>query len=441
MPTTTTTPPPYPAELPAHWRALKLRNILSETSLRNRPDLPLLSVVREQGVILRDTTNQDENHNFIPDDLSNYKVVRKGQFAINKMKAWQGSYGVSQYDGIVSPAYFVFDVHGVQPDYFHTAIRSAAFVPFFAQASDGVRIGQWDLSKVRMREILFPLPPPDEQAAIVRYLDDADARLRRRRDARRRLRALRLEERQALIRQAVTQGLRPNAPRRPSGLPYLGSIPAHWEVRRLASCIHKLQSGMREQGNATADDGIPNLGGEHISADSQLNLNNMRYVSRQFFEKLQRGIIQQGDILLVKDGATIGKTALVREMPYAECSINEHVYIVRPTPVLSQSLLFYNILAPGVQDAIWQQVTGSAQPGLNASFAKAIYIAVPPPDEQAEIVAYLETELGRIEAAMARDRRLAELYDEYRLRLTADAVTGRLDVRRAAADGPAPEAG
>lgn len=99
---------PWLGKVPAHWGVQKLRHVLRRHTERNRPDLPLLSVVREKGVILRDTSSADENHNYIPDDLSNYKVVRVGQFAMNKMKAWQGSYGVSYHDGIVSPAYFVF---------------------------------------------------------------------------------------------------------------------------------------------------------------------------------------------------------------------------------------------------------------------------------------------------------------------------------------------
>lgn len=100
-------------EVPRHWEVRKLRSVLRSVTARNRPDLPLLSVVREKGVILRDVTNKDENHNYVPDDLSNYKVVRTGQFVMNKMKAWQGSYGVSPCDGIVSPAYFVFDIEGL----------------------------------------------------------------------------------------------------------------------------------------------------------------------------------------------------------------------------------------------------------------------------------------------------------------------------------------
>jgi type I restriction enzyme S subunit len=157
-------------DIPEHWEARKLRQLLSRVTERNRPDLALLSVVREKGVIERDTEDRDGNHNFIPEDLSNYKVVRTGQFAMNKMKAWQGSYGVSPFDGIVSPAYFVFNLRGAGGAFFHTAIRSKAYVPFFTQASDGVRVGQWDLAEPRMKEITFFFPSEAEQMAIVDFV-------------------------------------------------------------------------------------------------------------------------------------------------------------------------------------------------------------------------------------------------------------------------------
>ena len=131
----------------------------------------MLSVVREQGVIVRDINDKEANHNYIPDDLSGYKVVKRGQFAMNKMKAWQGSYGISDYTGIVSPAYFIFDVSFDNLEYFHYAIRSKVYVNFFAQASDGIRVGQWDLQMDKMKEIPFIVPPADEQAAIVDYIN------------------------------------------------------------------------------------------------------------------------------------------------------------------------------------------------------------------------------------------------------------------------------
>lgn len=155
---------------PAHWQAIKLRQILHPVSVKNHPELPLLSVVREQGVIVRDVTDKEANHNYIPDNLSGYKVVKKGQFAMNKMKAWQGSYGISDYTGIVSPAYFIFDVSFDNLEYFHYAIRSKVYVNFFAQASDGIRVGQWDLQMDKMKEIPFIIPPADEQVAIVDYI-------------------------------------------------------------------------------------------------------------------------------------------------------------------------------------------------------------------------------------------------------------------------------
>lgn len=157
-------------DIPAHWQIIKLRQILHPVSVKNSPELPLLSVVREQGVILRNIEDMESNHNFIPDDLSGYKVVKKGQFAMNKMKAWQGSYGISDYTGIVSPAYFIFDVAFGNLEYFHYAIRSKVYVNFFAQASDGIRIGQWDLQMDKMKEIPFIVPPADEQTAIVEYI-------------------------------------------------------------------------------------------------------------------------------------------------------------------------------------------------------------------------------------------------------------------------------
>ena len=160
-------------DIPAHWTTIKLRQILSPVSEKNHPELPLLSVVREQGVIVRDVEDKEANHNYIPDDLSGYKMVKNGQFARNNMTAWQGSYGISDYTGIVSPAYFIFNVAFDNLKYFHYAIRSKVYVNFFAQASDGIRVGQWDLQMDKMKEIPFIVPPADEQVAIVKYIKKA----------------------------------------------------------------------------------------------------------------------------------------------------------------------------------------------------------------------------------------------------------------------------
>lgn len=162
---------PWIGDIPGHWEVHQLRKYLSLVSDKGYPDEQLLSVTRESGVIIRNTDSKEENHNFIPDDLSNYKLVKQGQFAVNKMKAWQGSYGVSQHHGIVSPAYYVCNLNNINPAFFSVAIRSKAYVPFFTQMSKGIRSGQWDLSPIALKQIFFIEPPLVEQEKIVAFLD------------------------------------------------------------------------------------------------------------------------------------------------------------------------------------------------------------------------------------------------------------------------------
>jgi len=159
-------------KVPKGWAVHTLRHLLKAFSEKNHSEMQLLSVTRELGVIVRDVEDTESNHNFIPDDLSNYKMVKKGQFVINKMKAWQGSYGVSDFDGIVSPAYFIFDLDFENKEFFHLAIRSRKYADFFARYSDGIRIGQWDLSMLDMKNIPFFVPPIEEQEKIVKYCKD-----------------------------------------------------------------------------------------------------------------------------------------------------------------------------------------------------------------------------------------------------------------------------
>ncbi len=168
---------PWLPEVPEGWEVKRVRQLLTMVSRKGFPEKQLLSVTREQGVVVRDVESKEENHNFIPDDLSNYKLVEVGDFVINKMKAWQGSYGVSASEGIVSPAYYTCKLSGVDRRFFSVAIRSKAYVSFFAQRSKGIRVGQWDLSPMALKEIPFLFPPLAEQRAIVAYIEARAAKI------------------------------------------------------------------------------------------------------------------------------------------------------------------------------------------------------------------------------------------------------------------------
>ena len=412
---------PYPAmkdlgvewlgDVPEHWEVRRLRRTLRAVAERNRSDLPLLSVVREKGVVLRDVSNKDENHNFIPDDLTNYKVVEQGQFAMNKMKAWQGSYGVSKFDGIVSPAYFVFNLDSVNGDYFHTAIRSKAYVPYFTQASDGVRIGQWDLSLARMREIPFSVPPRTEQAAIVRYLDHADRRIRRYIRANQKLIKLLEEQKQAIIHQAVTgkvdirTGL-PYPAYKPSGVEWLGDVPEHWEVRRLKT-VCSMKSG----------DGITAMSIEPAGEYPVYGGNGLRGYTSSY--------THDGNFALIgRQGALCGNVHIAQGRFWA----SEHAVVAT---VHSGHVLEWFGAILGVMH-LNQYSIAAAQPGLSVERVLNLWLPVPPSEEQAVITTSIEQQTAGADSAIDRARRQIELLREFRTRLIVDVVTGKLDVREAA---------
>ncbi len=190
--------------IPKHWGLYPLRKYLNVNSKRNMPNAQLLSVTREEGVIVRNTESKEENHNFIPDDLSNYKYVRKGQFVINKMKSWQGSYGVSNFNGIVSPAYFVYDLNYPNTTYFSMAIRSKMFSPFFSKYSKGIRIDQWDLVPEALKVIPFLEPPVEEQIEIVEYLGNLIPKIESKISNYQRQITLLQERKQIIINEVVT---------------------------------------------------------------------------------------------------------------------------------------------------------------------------------------------------------------------------------------------
>ena len=148
-------------DIPEYWSLEPLRSFITLISpdKKDDKDYQLLSVTRDKGVIIRGERGEDGNNNRIPDDLSNYKVVHKNQFVINKMKAWMGSYGVSNYDGIVSPAYYICDVHDIYEPFFSLAIRCKLYTNFFWKYSKGIRVDQWDMSPLALKEIPLAVPP------------------------------------------------------------------------------------------------------------------------------------------------------------------------------------------------------------------------------------------------------------------------------------------
>ncbi len=156
--------------IPKNWNVDKIKYHLKRNEPKNPGNVEVLSVYREYGVIPKNS--RDDNHNITSEDTSKYKYVKKGDLVINKMKAWQGSMGVSEYEGIVSPAYFIYNFtdNYLDKKYFHFLIRNC-YKDEFRRISGGIREGQWDLSADLFAKESVLIPPKKEQIKIVEYLN------------------------------------------------------------------------------------------------------------------------------------------------------------------------------------------------------------------------------------------------------------------------------
>ena len=373
---------PWLPQIPEHWNIKKLRTLLSVVSEKGHPDAPLLSVVREKGVIIRDTEDNTENHNYIPDELSNYKYVRKGQFAMNKMKAWQGSYGISNFDGIVSPAYFVFNLKEVTTNFFNLAIRSKFYVPYFGQASDGIRVGQWDLSIPRMKEIPFAVPPSDEQAQIVRYLDSMAAKINKLIRAKKKQIALLQEQKQAIINRAVTKGLNPNAEMKDSGIDWLGKIPKHWRIQKLNQHYEVQLGKMLDSQKQTGKFSVPYLRNQDVQW-GMVNIQDLPQMDIELSER-EKFLLKENDIL-VCEGGEIGRCAIwkhEKECYYQKAIIRLRTYDENVDfPQFMENMM----LCAAKSDAFSYQTGKSTIAHLPAEKLSAFRFAFPPISEQKAI--------------------------------------------------------
>jgi type I restriction enzyme S subunit len=416
--------------IPAHWTVTTLSKSLSPVTKKNKPGLPLLSITREKGVILRDLDNEEENHNFIPDDLSNYKVLESGQFGMNKMKAWQGSYGISPHTGIVSPAYFVFKLLGNFHDrYFHLAIRSKLFVDYFGSASDGVRIGQWDLSKNRMKRIPFLVPPLEEQAAIAQFLDRKTSLIDKAIAIKEKQIELLKERRQILIHKAVTRGLDPNVKLKDSGVEWIGEIPEHWDVARIKHCSFKISKGTTPstEGGRILDEGpIRYIKAENIQ-NGLITDAPAHFIDNKTNALIRRSELHENDVLFVIAGATLGKVAIVSQ-DHIPSNTNQAVAFIRPDEKVKAPYLAIWLASSIVQEITWLDAVQSAQPNLSMENLGNFPILIPESSEQSLILDKIKDCSENIEIALSLKETEIEKLKEYKSSLINSAVTGKIKV-------------
>lgn len=432
---------PYPAykgsgvkwlgQVPEHWKVLHGRAVFREINDRGHPDEQMLSVTITRGVLrqadlLADSSKKDSSN----EDKSNYKLVQPGDLVYNKMRAWQGAVGVSAYRGIVSPAYIVQRLRSAEnlPRYTHFLLRTPLFTSEAERWSYGITSDQWSLRAEEFKCIYFSLPPLPEQTAIVRFLDYMDRRIRRYIRAKQKLIKLLEEYKQGLIHQAVTGQIdvrtgQPYPAYKPSGVEWLGQVPEHWEVRRLKTAVDHIN----EQTSTKNDEDLY-IALEHVESWTGRLL--VPSGEAQFDSQVKR--FRAGDVLFGKLRPYLAK--VVRPKQSGVC-VGEF-FVLRARLVVAPYYLEVVLRSAPAIDFVNSSTYGAKMPRADWTFVGAMRFLLPPLPEQNAIVEYLDTRTTKIDAAIAATRSEIELLREYRTRLIADVVTGKVDVREVAARLP-----
>jgi type I restriction enzyme, S subunit len=422
--------------MPAHWAIRRLDSAARIRSEIGRPDLDLLSVYLGRGVI---PYAQGGKRVHAPSlDLTAYQVVHPGDLVLNNQQAWRGSVGVSVHQGIISPAYVVLSLdEAVLPTYGRFLFPSSSMVSQFLIASKGVGDIQRQLHQPYLKNVLVPIPPAEEQAAIVKYLGHANARIDRAIVAKRKLIALLGEQKQAIINQAVTRGLDPTVHLEDSGIPWLREFPAHWGKARLKN-VAAVQTGL------TLGKGY---GAMPLKLFSYLRVANVQDSSLDLREVTTVAVpareaegckLAVMDVLMT-EGGDIDKLgrATVWRGEVDDCLHQNHVFAVRCTSRVDPE---YLVALLGTRiGRHYFYVTAKKTTNLastNSTTLRAFSFALPDRQEQSIIMDFVRAEAVKFDELVQRLSSEIQLLREFRTRLTADVVTGQLDIRDAAARLP-----
>ena len=401
-------------QVPGHWTVLPAFGAFKPNKARNNgmKEKTVLSLSYGRIVI----KPAEKLHGLVPESFETYQIVDPGDIVLRTTDLQNDHtslrVGMVRDRGIITSAYLALRcLSGVGPDYGFQFLNVWDSSKAIYGYGSGLR---QNLDFSHFKRMPIPIPPPAEQAAIVRFLDWSNGRLERAIRAKRKVIALLNEQKQAIIHRAVTRGLDPSVPLKPSGIPWLGDIPTNWEVSRVKNQFRCLNT-KRIPLNAVERGAMTTRVYDYYGASGVI-------------DKVDDYLFDDELLLIAEDGANL----VLRNLPLAIIArgrfwVNNHAHILKP---MHGNIVYLAHVLETLNYKPW--ISGAAQPKLTQDRLMAISIAIAPPEEQDLIVEHTAKSTRPIKAAISRLQREIDLLREYRTRLVADVVTGKLDVREAA---------
>ena len=422
-----TTNLPWLPQIPAHWETIKVKYAFAERSEKGFPDEPLLAATQNHGVIPKSLY---ETRTVVAQkDLHLLKLVKVGDFVIS-LRSFQGGIEYAYYQGIISPAYTVMvpDNTHLSSAYFRYLAKSKPFIKLLQTCVTGIREGQnIDYSTLKRNSI--PVPSDSEQEQIVRYLDSMTAKINKLIRAKKKQITLLQEQKQAIINQAVTKGLNPDAEMKDSGIDWLGQIPAHWEVKHLGH-FSMLQNGISAPAEYFGS-GYPFLSYGDVYNGYEIS-EPLSGLANSTKEEQERYSVQKGDVFFTRTSETIDEIAFssvcMESIPHA--TFSGFLIRVRPRKEIISSLFSkYYFRSTALRNYFVKEMNLVTRASLSQQLLRALPVVLPALEEQAEIAQFLEQKCQSFDKAIKIIENEIELVAEYKNSLIASVVTGQVDVR------------
>lgn len=402
-------------EVPAHWEVLRFGSLFKRKPAINKPEEELLSVFLDRGVIK--ASESDKRTHQASEDLGKYQLVEPSDFVMNNQQAWRGSVGVSDYMGIISPAYHIFPMPSCyDAHYANYLLRDRVMVNLFDVSSKGVGSIQRTLNFNWLNNGKCLLPPIEEQKRIVAFLDKKITLIESCKCQRERELQTLNELKQAEIASVVTRGLNPNAPMKDSGQIQFGEIPAHWDSVKMKYCFTQ-----------RSEKGFPNepvlCATQSKGVIPQSLYENRVVVVNKGFEGLK--LVKVGDFVISLRSFQGGI-----EYAYYQGIISAAYTILTPKDERNSQYFKYLFKSHPFIQLLQTCVTGIRE-GQNINYAVLgnNFIPIPPIEEQNAIVEYIEAKTNSIDKMIDALKAEIDRLTEYKQRLISDVVTGQLNVQ------------
>lgn len=411
-------------KIPKHWDVIKAKYLWNEVfSFSENGSENLLSVSQYDGITQAKNESRSES-------LKGYKKVAKDNLVINIMLAWMGGLGVSEYNGIVSPAYCVYRLKkAANPKFMHYLYKTPMYLAEFARHSTGVIPSRWRMYTDDFGQVLTLIPPIDEQDKIVSYLDKVTSKIDEAIAQQQKMIDLLNERKQIIINNAVTKGLNPDVPMKYSGVDWIGEIPEHWTTIRLGYCAWiRARLGWKGlKSDEYVDNGYPFLSAFNI-VNNKLDWNKLNYINKFRYEESPEIKLRIGDILLVKDGAGIGKCARVDSLPLGEATANGSLAFITANERVYYKFLHYYIISNSFNKYKDLLITGMGVPHLTQGEIKNMMLPIPPHNEQYIIVQRLDKNINVIDNILEHYLQQITFLQERKRIIINDVVTGKVKV-------------